>query len=281
MRLDQITIIPIFPVWLIALLFVLGAAAVVIQYRLIRKKLGNLRAVGLSLLRLLALSLLISIALNPSVTKKEELKVSPAVAVILDTSQSMGLPGTGGKGSRLDEAKAVLLDPQGTFLKSLSEQFELKFYALDNSLVALETGELANVKVGGKRGDLTEALKGLRGKNALALLLSDGDVTWEDDASTDLPVMTFPVGDPGGYRDLLIKAVKAPAIVFRGREVVIDVTVKGYGYPGLTLPVLLKEGSRLLTARNVRLDGSASESTVSLPFTLEEIGQRQLSVSIP
>jgi uncharacterized membrane protein len=281
MRLDQITIIPIFPVWLIALLFVVGAAAVVIQYRLIRKKLGNLRAVGLSLLRLLALSLLISIALNPSVTKKEELKVSPAVAVILDTSQSMGLPGTGGKGSRLDEAKAVLLDQQGTFLKSLSEQFEVKFYALDNSLVALETGELANVKVGGKRGDLTEALKGLRGKSALALLLSDGDVTWEDDASTDLPVMTLPVGDPWEYKDILIKAVKAPAIAFRGREVVIDVTVKGYGYAGLTLPVLLKEGSRLLTARNVRLDGNPSETTVSLPFTMEEIGHRHLSVSIP
>jgi uncharacterized membrane protein len=281
MRLDQITIVPIFPVWLIAVLFVLGVAAVVIQYRLIRKRLGNLRAAGLSVLRLLALSLLISFALNPSVTKKEEHKVSPAVAVILDTSQSMGLPGTGGKESRLDEAKAFLLDRQGAFLKSLSEQFEVKFYALGNSPMPLETGEVANLKAGEKRGDLTEALKGLRGKNVLALLLSDGDVTWEDDGSTELPVIALPVGDPGGYRDILIKAVKAPAIAFRGREVVIDVTVKGYGYAGLTLPVLLKEGNKLLTARNVRLDGSPSETTVSLPFTMEEIGHRHLSVSIP
>ena len=58
-------------------------------------------------------------------------------------------------------------------------------------------------------------------------------------------------------------------------------TVKGYGYAGLTLPVLLKDGSKLLTARSVRLDGSPSETTVSLPFTMEEIGQRHLSVSIP
>jgi uncharacterized membrane protein len=281
MRLDQITIVPIFPVWLIALLFCLGVAGVAVQYRLIRRKLGNLRAVGLSVLRLLALLLLISFALNPSITKKEELRVSPALAVILDTSQSMGLPGTGGKESRLEEAKAVLLGQQGGFLKSLSEQGEVKIYALGDSLVALEKGDLANVKAGGKKADLTEAVKGLRGKNALALLLSDGDVAWEDDGSKDLPVIAFPVGEPGGYRDLLIKAVKAPAIAFRGREVVVDVTVKGYGYPGLTLPVLLKEGSRLITARNVRLDGSASESTVSLPFTMEEIGQRHLSVSIP
>ena len=281
MRLDQITIVPIFPLWLIALLFVLGVAAVVIQYRLIRKKLGNLRAVGLSLLRLLALSLLISFALNPSIIKKEEHKVSPAVAVVLDTSQSMGLPGTGGKESRLDEAKALLLDPQGAFLKSLSEQCEVKLYALGDSLRALEAGELASLKVGGKSGDLIEALKELKGKNALVLLLSDGDMKWEDGGSTDLPVITLPVGDPGGYKDILIKAVKAPAIAFRGREVVIDVTVKGYGYAGLTLPVLLKDGSKLLTARSVRLDGSPSETTVSLSFTMEEIGQRHLSVAIP
>ena len=281
MRLGEITFVPIFPAWLIGLLLCLGVAAVLILYRLIRKKLGSLRAMGLSVLRLLALSLLISFALNPSVTRKEEHKVSAAVAVILDTSGSMGLSGAGGKESRLDEARAVLLDREGALLKSLSEQFDVKIYALGASLASLERGELANVKAGGKRGDLTEALKGLRGKNALALLLSDGEVTWEDDGSTDLPVLSLPAGDPLTYRDLLIKAVKSPAIAFRGREVVIDVTVKGYGYPGLTLPVLLKEGNRLITARNVRLDGSPSETTVSLPFTLEEVGQRHLSVSIP
>ena len=281
MRLDQITIVPIFPLWLIALLFFLGLAAVVIQYRLIRKKLGNLRALGLSLLRLVALSLLISFALNPSIVKREEHKVSPALAVIVDTSQSMGLPGTTGKGSRLDEARTLLLDKQGSLLKSLSERFEVKLYGLGESLRVLEAGELASLKAGGKRGDLTEALKKLRGKNSLVLLLSDGDMKWEDSSSTDLPVITVPVGDPGGYKDILIKAVKAPAIAFRGREVVIDVTVKGYGYAGLTLPVLLKDGNKLLTAKSVRLDGSPSETTVSLPFTMEEIGQHHLSVSIP
>jgi hypothetical protein len=151
MRLDQITFVPIFPAWMIVLLLCLGVMAVLIQYRLIRKKLGNLRATGLSVLRLLALSLLISFALNPSVTKKEEHKVSAAVAVILDTSQSMGLAGAGGKGSRLDEARASLLDRDGALLKSLSEQFDVKIYALGASLAALEKGELANVKAGGKR----------------------------------------------------------------------------------------------------------------------------------
>ncbi len=64
------------------------------------------------------------------------------------------------------------------------------------------------------------------------------------------PLLVLPVGDPKGYRDVLIKSVKAPAIAFRGREVPIDITVKSYGYTGLTLPVVLKEGNRVLAAKN-------------------------------
>ena len=37
-----------------------------------------------------------------------EHEVSPAVAILVDTSQSMGLSGHAGKGSRLDEAKSLL-----------------------------------------------------------------------------------------------------------------------------------------------------------------------------
>ena len=78
MSLNQITIAPIFPLWLIILLLVLGLAAVIFQYRLIRKRLGRNRALGLSLLRLAAISLLISFALNPSRAERREHEASPA-----------------------------------------------------------------------------------------------------------------------------------------------------------------------------------------------------------
>src|SRR4030066_4215 len=48
------------------------------------------------------------------------------------------------------------------------------------------------------------------------------------------------------------------------------------------LPVLLKDGTKIFTAKNIRLPiPSPGETTVSLSFTPEEIGQKNLSISIP
>ena len=281
MNLDQITIAPVFPLWLILLLFSLGFASVVIQYRLMLGRLGRFRALGLSLLRLGAISFLIAFALNPSLVAKKEHKVSPAIAILLDTSQSMGQPGRQGKASRLEEAKALLTEGRDPLLKSLNERFEVRLYGVGESLRTMEVKELADLKAHGMNGNLNEILKELNTKNTLALLLSDGNLKWNEGQPTNLPVITVPVGNPGEYKDILIKAVRAPSLVFRGREVTIDTTIKSYGYTGLTLPVLLKEGNKLITAKNTHINASPGEVTASLSFIPDEVGQKNLSISIP
>ncbi len=278
MNLDQITMSPVFPLWLILLLFSLGLASVVAQYGFMRGKLGHSRALVLSLLRLGAICLLIVFALDPSLVARTEHKVLPAFAVLLDTSQSMGQPEGPGKGSRLAEAKALLAHP---LLKALSERFEVRLYGVGESLRAIKTGELADLRAGGMKGDLNEVLKELNGKTARGLLLSDGHLKWDGSQSTTLPIATIPLGSTGEYRDILIKAVKAPSLAFRGRDVVIDVTIKSYGYTGLNLPVLLKEGEKLITAKNTLIHTSPGEVTTSLSFTPDEVGQKNLSISIP
>ena len=144
------------------------------------------------------------------------------------------------------------------------------------SLKPIKTEDVAGLKAEGKKGDLTDALEKLAGKNSLAVLLSDGNLKWEGNNSTGYSRHRRSSGGPRGYKDMLIKRVKAPALAFRGREVTIDVTVKGYGYSGLTLPVILKDGERLLTAKNVRLGQSPGEGTVSLSFIPEEVGHHNL-----
>jgi len=280
MTLDQTTIAPIFPMWLIFLLFVFGAASAILQFFLIRRRLGHSKALIISILRLGAILFLISFALNPSLVVKKEHRTSPTVAILLDTSLSMGQPGQTGKASRLDEARAFLMEGQNPLLKSLSEKLEVKVYELGESLKAVEAGELARLKPDGAKGDLNAAFQELRGKSTLAVLLSDGYLKW-DGGQSNLPLFTVPMGNPVEYKDLLIKAVKAPALAFRGREVVIDVKIKNYGYAGLTLPVLLKDGIRLLTAKNTHIQASPGEVTTSLSFIPDEVGQKNLSISIP
>jgi uncharacterized membrane protein len=281
MNLDQIAITPVFPLWLIFLLFSLGISSVILQYRLLQGRLGRLRAAGLSLLRLGAIFFLIAFAVNPSLVTKKEHKVSPAVAILLDTSQSMGQPGRQGNASRLEEAKALLTEGRDPLLKSLNERFEVRLYGVGESPRAIQVQELADLKAQGMNGNLNEILKELSGKNTLALLLSDGNLKWSEGLPTNLPVVTVPLGSPGEYRDILIKAVKAPPLAFRGREVMINVTIKGYGFTGLTLPILLKEGSKLIMAKNVHINDSPGEISVSLSFIPDEVGQKNLSISIP
>jgi uncharacterized membrane protein len=273
------SLMPVFPVWLVILLLFLGLGLVLLQYVLIRGKLGSSRALGISLLRCFSFFLLISFALNPLFVSKKEHRVSPTLAVLIDTSQSMGLPGALGKGSRLEEARSLLLEPQG-LLKRLKERYEVKVYALGESLRTLEEEELSRLGAGEKNANLSGALEKLSSEDPQVLLFSDGNLQWENKGSKVSSPLVVSMGNPEGYRDVLIKSVKAPSMAFRGREVTIDVTLKGYGYRGLTLPVVLKDGNRLLTGKSIRFNENSSEAALVFSFTPQEIGQHSLSVSV-
>jgi uncharacterized membrane protein len=283
MNIFGITLAPAFPLWLIIALFCLVLVSVLVQFRRTREKLGKTRAFVLSLLRLGAVSILVAFALNPSLVSREDHRIAPAVAILVDTSQSMGQSASAPneKVTRLDEAKSLLLKGDSPLLKALSEKYEVNVYELNDSLRSLESSELGRLQAGRQAGNVNEALERLSENNALAILLSDGNVKWDDTRTQPLPTMTIPMGTPDTYKDILISDFKAPPLAFRDREVKIDVTIKNHGYTGLTLPVLLKESERLLTADNVRITSGSEEVTATLSFTPKEVGQKRLSISIP
>lgn len=277
----EIFIEPLIPLELIYLLFLLGGIAVILQYVWIRKRLPRSRAITITLLRLATFVLLISFLLNPFSLERKEHKVLPSLAILLDTSPSMGLPGHGGKEKRLDEAKALLLEGQTPLLRSLSEKFDVTLYRLGDSLMPLKEEELGPLRPGKKKGDLSDALRKLSGKVSLAILLSDGNLKGTETLSTGLPILSLPLGDPKEYKDIWVKAVKAPNLAFRGREMGIDVTIKSYGYRGMMLPLVLKEGERIIAAKEIRIHESPAEITLALSFTPERVGQHNLSILIP
>ena len=106
MSLNQITIEPIIPLWLITLLYSLGLTAALIQYRLIRGKLGKKRALIISLLRLGSISFIVAFSLNPSLVTEKVHRVAPAVAVLVDMSRSMERPAFPGQRTRLDRSES-------------------------------------------------------------------------------------------------------------------------------------------------------------------------------
>ena len=293
----RLSIAPIVPLWLLIILLAAGLAIAFMQYRVIRKRLGPRKAFILSLLRLGTFSLIILFALNISVTSKKEHRTPPAIAILLDTSQSMGLPAKDAGESRLDQARQILLGGplSGSLggpkplLTSLDETYEVRLYALSESLRELEEKELPALNPGGKGGSINDALKKLAGQVSLAIVLSDGTTGLNSSSPgltdtslpKDLPVLTIPVGDADTYRDIVISALKAPHVAFRGRELTIDATITSRGYKNVTIPVLLKDGSKLVTAKSVHFTRSRESVVVSFSFTPDEIGTHMMSVSSP
>jgi uncharacterized membrane protein len=280
MNWKDITLSPLLPPWLILALLGLGVLALILQYPRLRTKVGRSRCLWLSAFRLGALVLIIGCFLDPASTERVEKKSSPILAFFVDTSSTMALPGKGGK-SRLEEAITLLLGGEKPLLKSLSERFEVQVYALGESTRPMEAGETSKLKPAGRQGDPFAAVAKLSSRNVLPILLSDGKVKWEGKASPALPFFTVPVGDPDDYRDIWIHTLKAPAIAFRGREVRIEAVVKSHGFHPLTLPVSLRDGKKLLTAKSLRIRGDSAEIPLSLSFTLEDVGPHHLSLSIP
>ena len=112
MSLNPITLSPVFPVGLILLLFGLALAAFWVQYRVSRTKLGNKRALILSLLRLVAIAMLIAFALNPSVITTQVHELPPTIAIVVDTSDSMGQSRVDDPTTRLDKVRVLLTEGQ-------------------------------------------------------------------------------------------------------------------------------------------------------------------------
>jgi uncharacterized membrane protein len=281
MNVNQIAVDPVFPLWLIILLLGLGAVSALSQYRATLGRLGKRRAAAVSCLRLGTILLIVAFALNPSLVTGRRHRAAPSIAVIVDTSESMGQSAAGEKVSRLQEAGALLTEGARPLLSSLGEKYEVSLYGLADSLRPLEVGELAHLRAGGRAGDAGAAVRSLSVKNSVAVLLSDGKVRWKEDKAPPIPTITVPVGDSKNYRDVLIKGIRSPAFAFRGREVIIDVTVRSYGYDGLTLPVLLKDSGELLTAGQIPIQADPGEATVSLSFVPDEVGRKNFSISIP
>ena len=289
----RLSVAPIAPLWLLIILLAAGLAIVFMQYRVIRGRLGHRKALALSLLRLGTYWLLILFALNISLVSTKEHRVAPSIAILLDASQSMALPGKDAEGSRLDEARHILLGGSKPLLTSLAETYEVRLYRLGEAFRQLDAGELSGVKPDGKDSDLNDALRKLAGKVSLAMLLSDGtsmpqkapygqpDSPSNGSPANQLPVLAIPVGDADTYRDILISFVKAPPVAFRGREVKIDATVTGQGYKDVTVPVLLKNGAKLVTAKSVHFNKSSESVAVSFSFTPDEPGTHMMSVSTP
>jgi uncharacterized membrane protein len=280
------------PVWQLVVIGLLLGAFLGYQIWYLRGKASTWVAFAVTGLRVLAFVLIVTFLTNPTVLLQTLQKIAVPLAVLMDSSESMGLPVPETKeSSRLQQGKDLLLRPSHPLLEALAKDFDLRLYRFDEHAHAVNREELVSLAPDGRATDIVQSLQDVQQEYqgtplAGMVVMSDGIVTsgragGEPVPHGGPPVVTIGLGDPERYRDIQIAAVEAPNFAFLHSSIDIEVTVKSWGYKGQVIPLVLKQEGRILSTSNLVLDAERGTRRATFTINPKEVGRYRLSVETP
>ncbi|MEM1272052.1 MAG: hypothetical protein AAGI08_18545, partial [Bacteroidota bacterium] len=216
-------------------------------------------------LRFLALALVVWLLAEPVVTWAVQDEQPPVVAVLVDASQSLGLENSG-----VDLAAQARTALAQAGLDDLDA--DVRTFAFDADLRSVSS--LDSVRFEGERTDVAGALaqvqERLRDENLRAVVLvSDGQYNTGRNPvyvaeRAVAPVYTVAVGDTTEQRDVQLRSLTTNDVAYVGREVPVQVRVRGEGYAGQRATVTLFDGDRRLSSESVTLPEDNAELPIDL-----------------
>lgn len=284
---------PVLPVWVIVLLCaaLLGALAYG-SVTLIRRQVPHRAVVILGVLRVAIILLFALVLLHPVVSYTREIQRPPEMLVLLDTSESMALPGSTEGATRLHEVIHDL-DRRG-LAKELATRFDLRWFSFHRSASPLEGDDWTGVKADGAGTQYSESLlqawkyhrasspSGARPERVL--LISDGhDRGKEDivDTARRLGVavdVLMPGSPPKNQMPAPIRVadVQGAQRVLLGSETHFLVTLRSERTKtDRKVTVRMLEAAKELDATQVVLRAGRTEERVRLAHRPGEVGSKR------
>jgi len=241
------------PWWALVALLALAAALAVATYSKGRVALRRGPRATLVTLRFLTLALLVLVLLRP-VVPLDNVGGSGVVAVVVDTSRSMGL--ADGGTSRLARAQAIL---RNEILPALSKGFSVEMLSAGDRV---QRADLQTLTAEGRHTDLPGALAAIRDRYrdrnlAGIVLLSDGGNSVPIDRgalppNAGVPVVAVGLGDAAIGYDREVRSLTAGPSAMDASLVDITATLVGHRATGRS-KVRLLQGTRILEVRDVTL----------------------------
>ncbi len=272
------------PLWLLAVFVVLGAAVIGFALYRNRQDMGLFRLVALGALQTLMLAVALTLLWRPALLSQTLRPQENSVALLLDTSASMSY-GTDEE-SRLQQAVTALDERT---LPELEADFDIESFAFSDLTVSLESLEL--LPPPGSRTHIGDAvLTVLRGANAGALgalvLISDGaDNSGDLDAAQiaeiagfGVPVHTLGVGRENLDDDLELEDVILPAQGIPGSTVGAQVSVR-HGR-GSQAQLKVYDGDSIIASEPIDLPAQAGVTTRLIDIDVGDAGVRDLRFSV-
>ncbi len=292
----RLVLLSTMPVWLLLVLIVLLAGVLaLLTYRRLpdaAPELKNWRVWMLWLMQSAFIALVLLLLWQPAMIVAALSSQQNIIAVVLDDSRSMAITDQGGK----TREAAALETLQGGVLADIQKRFQIRLYRLGGGLAKIDG--LANVQPVDAATNINGGLKKLAEDTmdlpiGAVLLLSDGGQnsaemggsgvaveTLQALRNRRLPVHTVGFGRPEMTRDAEVENVSvAPNAVVNSR-LSAAVSFLQHGYAGQMAKIVVRDGDKALSTREVKLVPDGVLQTEPLFFSAGAAGARNLQFAI-
>jgi hypothetical protein len=268
----------------VLLLLVVLLAAAFLFYRYTLPPLAPLRRVLLSVIRSLALVLMLLIFFEPVLRLVNTDQQAAGLAVLIDNSESMTIPTARNRAGGIRE----LLNKSE--LSHLSSGAKMNLHLFASKLQPEQSGLPDSLRFDGETTDLSATLAGLKGlidKENIrgAVLITDGNFTngrnpIYDAEALGIPVFTVGVGDTAEQKDILVSKALSNTIAYAETRVPVDIAVRSSGYADQNVEVTLSEGSSLVDRAVLKVKEGAHEYPLRMFIEPKEEGTKKYSVNV-
>ena len=274
------------PGWQLALmpLGILAIAFVLLGYFSLRGRTRNRDRLAVTLLRSLAISLVLFSLSRPLLEVTAQIPQPNVVGVLLDNSISMKVRDFAGA-ARSDLIGQQFDTETGNLLRSLQQKFDTRLFKFGEDTQAIT--DVKTLDYGDGDSNLSRALEvvqeSLKGEPIAGLVvISDGAMKSPEKLidpllslrAKGIPVYSIGIGQAQYQRDIEVSQVKLPRQVLKGTRVMAKVAINQRGYDGQTVDLLVEDDSRILHKQAIRLE--AGMQFFKIPLVIEDAGERQL-----
>jgi len=279
------------PKWILGLLLIAAAAALGWRiYRRVRQTSQNLKFWQAALIWLLESAVVCTVLVllwQPAILIAELKPQQNVIAVLVDDSRSMGIAEDGV--TREQRAKQIL---QSGVLTQLQAKFQTRLYRLDSSVARVtslqELGD-ANApatRIGDALNELVADTSDLP-VGAVVLLTDGSDNSGGIDRETiaalrnrKIPVHAVGFGAEVVSPDVEIEDVVLAPRALANSRVSAEVTFHEHGYDGRKGTLTVRDGSQILSSREIAFSGGGKIQTESVLFNAGAAGAKSLQFSI-
>lgn len=269
--------------WLV--LFAVGALAVVASsYAWALGRAGRPVRTALTIVRLAILGLVVVCLLDPNRVDRIEHRPKSRMAVLVDTSRSMGTQDV--PGGRLAGGRDWI---QRNLLASKPAETQVETFRFDKGVAAAP--DLRSVGATGSVTALSDALEALLQVPATdpwtsVVLVSDGiDTTLQPPESVarqyrrrGIPIHTVTTGTTNDVQDIVVDSVQVRRAVPNEAPTRVTMTARSKGYADRDATVEIRHDREVVATRQIRLNGGSQ--SVEMEFTPRQRGFQIYEIGI-